>query len=526
MKFLFVKSIFLLLPVLLFSQNVFEKYYTFDTWTRGDQVLEIPGQGYFIIGSNDSLAFDSITGQPTTDYYQGIIVKLDYNGDTLKTFQIGNADTMYTHLFGSNSDDEFRTAIVTDVDHILVGGVTQSYNADNFYDYDNWLLKFDTSLNLIWNKQFSVPDSQILINYASGRKLSNGGIVIPGAIRHFTNHPTQFRLSSFDADGIPLLLKTILPNLSGEFLGACGTSDGGYMAAGMLFNVIQHSNLSPIVVKTDSTGNVDWYHVLPYNGEMHQADDVMQTDDGNYIYTWANVVWRSGAKKVWIPHLTKIDIHGNEIWTKDYEYSFDMLRRIKPLANGNFMVTGWYTDTLGTGRQVLLQLFDTSGNTLWSRKFDGPNPRRTIIGMDGTNTSDGGYILTGETYCCNFTPNFAWTSSLWVLKTDSLGLITSVSNVISPVQQGAAIGNLFPNPATDYCSVNTLIPPTEYMGYGEKGAYLLLFDLQGKQLQKIEVSEGLNHTRIDLSLYANGEYLVVLAVDGFNAGTKKVVVQR
>jgi hypothetical protein len=70
------------------------------------------------------------------------------------------------------------------------------------------------------------------------------------------------------------------------------------------------------------------------------------------------------------------------------------------------------------------------------------------------------------------------------------------------------------------------VPLAEYIGYGEKGAYLLLFDLRGKQLQKIEVSIGLNHTRIDMSSYANGEYIIVLAVDGFNAGSGKLMIQK
>jgi len=519
----------LLLPALIFAQQVFDRHYTFGTDTWGFAACEIQGLGYYIIGTQDSLAFDSL-GQPVMDYWQGIIVRLDHNGDTIKTFQIGNADTMYTYLYGGNSDDFFRTAMVTDDGNIIVAGETQSYNADNYYDGDLWLLKFDPNLNLIWNKQFSIADTQLVMNYAQGEKLSNGGILLPGHAQDHLTFADRFRITAFDSSGNMMLHKVLLPHLSGAFLGASETSDGGYMAAGMLYNVIQHSNLSPIVVKTDSAGNVDWYHVLPYSGDRHAAQDVMATTDGNNIYSWARVAWRSGASyKVWIPYLTKIDVSGNELWTKEYNYSFDMLRRIKPMPDGKILVTGWHTDTVGSGKQALLMLCDANGDSLWVRKFsgpDGPAPGDFVIPMDATHTSDGGFILTGLTTCCNFTPNLGWSSSLWVLKTDSLGLITSVSNAIIPLQQGAAIGDLFPNPASDYCIVNTLIPPTEYIGYGEKGAYLLLFDLQGKQLQKIEVSDGLNHTRIDFSHYANGEYLVVLAVDGFNAGTKKILVQR
>jgi len=50
--------------------------------------------------------------------------------------------------------------------------------------------------------------------------------------------------------------------------------------------------------------------------------------------------------------------------------------------------------------------------------------------------------------------------------------------------------------------------------------------MQGKQLQNIDISTGLNHTRIDLESYSKGEYIVVLVLDGYNAGARKIVVQR
>jgi hypothetical protein len=38
---------------------VFDRYYTFSTWTRGNQVIEIPGEGFYVIGINDSLSYDT-----------------------------------------------------------------------------------------------------------------------------------------------------------------------------------------------------------------------------------------------------------------------------------------------------------------------------------------------------------------------------------------------------------------------------------------------------------------------------------
>lgn len=515
MKYLF--SIFYLISLPAFSQQVFDRYYTFSTWTRGNQIIEIPGEGYIVIGVNDSISYDA-NWQPNNFYIQGILVKLDYNGDTLKTFQIGNGDTMYSHLYGGNSDDFFRTGFVTDDGNILVGGETQSYGADNFYDYDIWLLKLTPDLDTIWTKRYSIPDTSFSLNYSYGKKTKNGGIYFPG-IQNYYGSLVQFQITVFDSTGNLVFHKALLPQLNGYLEGGIETINNGFIVVGAVYNNIMNSDLSPIIIHTDSLGEIVWYKILPFSGDMHIADDIIQTQNGNYIYVWGNVSQLPGSgTKVWLEHATEIDINGNEIWTKDYGYSFDHFRRIKLLPNGNFMMTGWYSDTITYGRKAILVICDSSGSELWSRTFSG-SPADYIICIDGNYTSDGGFILTGETMCCNFDPHLGWTSSLWVLKTDSLGLFTSVINLPRPNLQRSSLGDPFPNPAVENISISTIVAPVT------ENAYILLFDMKGRQLQQIKLSVGLNNSIISLAGLPGGEYLIALSIDGFNAGAKKIIKQ-
>ena len=76
MKIIIISLAFISLFFSSQAQQVFDKHYTFNNWTVGYQVLEIPGQGYFIAGLNDSLSFDS-NNQPVADFVEGIIVKLE-----------------------------------------------------------------------------------------------------------------------------------------------------------------------------------------------------------------------------------------------------------------------------------------------------------------------------------------------------------------------------------------------------------------------------------------------------------------
>ena len=502
------------------AQQVFDKHYTFNNWTVGMQVLEIPGQGYFIAGLNDSLAFDS-NNQPVADFIEGIIVKLDYNGDTIKTFRIGNSDTTFYQQYGVNSSDFFRSIMIADDGNIIVAGETQSYNADNIYDVDLWILKFNTNLDTLWTKLYSIPDSQLAINAGQGAKIHDGGIVLPGSQNYLGNPNSQFRIAAFDSAGNLKFNSQVLKQYHGAFYGAVETSDHGFIGSGTLYNSIANEDYSPIVIKMDSVGNSQWYSILPFSGDLHFANNITRTLDGNYIFNWANVVHQPGAAhKVWMLHATKIDELGNQIWTKEYGYTFDYYERIKELPNGNFMIAGFFNDTLGTGRQAFLMLCDSNGDSLWTRKFSGApgtSPGSVPDCWDGTYTSDGGYILTGTTYCCNFTPQLGWTSSLWVLKTDSLGLITSVINLPKPSLNLALLSSAFPNPTNNFTTISSIIPPNT------KNAFLILFDANGRQLEQVKTVEGFNQTIFDLSKYTTGEYVIALSIDGFNAGTKKII---
>ena len=111
-----------------------------------------------------------------------------------------------------------------------------------------------------------------------------------------------------------------------------------------------------------------------------------------------------------------------------------------------------------------------------------------------------------------------------MLKTDSLGLITSVINLPKPNLLLGSLSAAYPNPTTDKCTITTLIPPSENYLSGSDN-YLLVFDLEGRQLEKIKIDSGLNHTLLNLSLNKSGEYVIALSVDGFNAGTKKIIKQ-
>lgn len=502
------------------AQQVFENHLILNTFSDGYQVLEIPGEGFYTIGYNDSVAMDS-NGVQLDDFFEGLIVKFDYNGDTVKTCRMGWGDTLFAHLYGRDSQDGFRTGILTDDGNIMVLGETESYNATNFFDYDLWLVKLDPDLDTLWTQTYSVPDSQIAAYYSVAAKNQYGGLTVAGYQKAFINGYSQSQITFFDSSGNLLFHQRLLPQNRSALIGVAQTADKGFLCSGYQYNNGFPDDVSPLIIKTDSMGREQWHYTLPYYGNIHIATNIASTQDGNYVFAWSEAVLNPGASHwVWVYHATKIDEQGNQMWTRDYTYSYDGNIRVHECPNSNLLFCGLFRDTLQFGIQAWLMLCDSAGNRLWERKFygaPGPSPGSSIYPKDAIATHDGGIVLTGQTLCCNFVPNMGWTSVLWIMKTDSLGLITSVSNLPGPALRGAILGEPYPNPAAQSVVLPTIIPP------GSENVYLMLFDAQGRQLQEIKTGIGMNQTRIDLSSCTGGVYYIALSIDGFNAGVKKII---
>jgi hypothetical protein len=105
----------------------------------------------------------------------------------------------------------------------------------------------------------------------------------------------------------------------------------------------------------------------------------------------------------------------------------------------------------------------------------------------------------------------------WVLKTDSLGLVTSLNEVEENLLSKVEFKNPYPNPVQNELTIETFIP------LAFKQSQLYLFDMQSRELQTIQLNKGLNKTKIDLSQYASGNYLIALSVNGLAAGAKRII---
>jgi len=192
-------------------------------------------------------------------------------------------------------------------------------------------------------------------------------------------------------------------------LSAQQTSDGGYILAGDTRSYGAGES-DFWLVKTDLEGNKEWDATFGGTG-LEWAHSVQQTSDGGYILAGYTSSYGAGESDFW---LVKTDSNGNKEWDRTYGGTkSDSARSVQQTSDGGYILAG---DTMSYGagsNDVWIVKTDSGGNMEWDRIFGGTDSEwvRSV-----QQTSDNGYILAGVTGSYG-----ADGYNFWLVKTDSEG---------------------------------------------------------------------------------------------------------
>ncbi len=499
-----VKLVFLLCFCNLFTiaQIKFDKRYPLGLASVGRKVVEIPG-GYVCAGFE-------ITD--TNTYNNNLIVKTDLYGDTIKTLYIPPPDSSCWFLFGHEPDDILTDIINTKDSNLITLGITQAYHITNYYDYDIVLTKLDYNLDTLWLKTYSHPTDSAF-QPQSIIQTSDGGFLICGKQRSFYNINWYGFLYRVDSAGNFQWYKSY--NNPGPYQAIWGVIElpnHNFMCSGTSINASASNTFDSFYFITDSLGNQLTAYAVPSIGD--DGLSVIDYSNDNNVMIIGLENHTSGNIDPYSNCIYKVDYSGNVIWKKNYGAFYDgSPLGITKAYNGGYVFAGGSDYTL-SGFHSYMHRIDENGDSLWFRNF-------SYSGFDEfwdiKTTTDGGYIMCGQTGGCNNNGG----TCFWLVKTDSLGLL--VTGIKEAAIFKTATLSAFPNPTTTYCNLTATIPQTNNTGAGKKGASIILFDMRGKQLLEQPLQTGNNNVQLNLTNYTKGTYLAVLVVDGYNAAHVKVV---
>jgi len=289
--------------------------------------------------------------------------------------------------------------------YIIAGG-TESFGAGA---YDVYLIKTDSDGNLQWQKPLGGRDSEI--GYSVDQSMDDGFIIV-GNIYYFSTGQNDVYLVKTDSAGNLQWQKTFGGTGWDDGCSVQQTTDGGYVIVGSTESFGQGA-CDVYLIKTDSAGNLQWQKT--FGGTDYECGySGQQTIDGGFIivgYTWS---FGHGCSDV---YLIKTDSGGNPQWQKTFGgSSWDYGWSISQVRDEGYIITG-YTYSFGAEEaNVYLIKTDSAGNLQWQKTFGGSGDD---FGYVVQQTTDGGYIIAGETF---FDIDTApCDCNVYLIKTDSTG---------------------------------------------------------------------------------------------------------
>jgi len=272
------------------------------------------------------------------------------------------------------------------------------------------------------------------------------------------------------------------------------TSDGGYIIAGETWS-FGAGVIDIYLIKTDSLGDTIW--TKTYGGTGWDCGrSVTQTSDGGYIIAGYTESYGVGGDF----YLIKTDENGDTIWTRTYGGTgWDCGRSVAQTSDGGYIIAG-YTRSYGAGADdVYLIKTDSLGDTLWTRTYGGTDYE---YGYLLAQTSDGGYIVVGNTYSYG-----AGMTDVYLIKTDSLGNVAGIEEKPHPSPETANTRlTCQPNPFTTVTSIKLL-------GQRKNSKTILdIYDASGRLVKSVKLTTNTHQFGADLvpGIYfikADGRYV-------------------
>ncbi len=259
------------------GQQQWVKFYGGSGKERAQDIQQLPDDGYVIVG---------YTTSPPAQYYDAFFIRTTSTGDTLRTRRFGAA----------NYDDANVVRRLPDGGFILGG---QSNNGANGLDY--YLVRTDTTGNLIWSKRFGSIQTENIDCIA----LLTDGFIIAGNTNTLSTGDDG-SLVKTDTAGNAIWSKSYGGSFPDDFHTVDTTADGGFVACGTTSST---GLLLPNMwmMRTNANGDSLWSRA--YGGDNHDHGySGQQTSDGGYI-----IAGHTGSFGFWNEesYVVKTDANGD-----------------------------------------------------------------------------------------------------------------------------------------------------------------------------------------------------------------------
>lgn len=433
-------------------------------YNLGHSVQQTSDGGYIIIGY-------TVYG---ADDYEAYLIKANANGNKEWEKSFGR----------SNSSVGYSVQQTSDLGYIISGK----------NKIGGWLIKTNANGNKEWERAFGGISVQ---------QTSDGGYIVTG------ERNGDVWLIKTNANGNEIWNKTFEIEYYDLGSSVRQTSDGGYIIAGL-------SNGRALLIKTSSSGDKQWNKIYYGDEGMSYLASVEQTSDEGYVVTGSRGSYYCGENICVynIAFIIKTDANGNEIWNKDFDDGrgkMDIATSIIQTNEGGYAMLR--NSEFNVGQGYILVRTDSYGNLEWEKTFvkypAGWGAERSV-----QQTSDGGYIITGEYW------NGVNNSDFWLVK-------------LAPDSIAKKPANIALYSSSSYSPSNAELKIEAYAYDLDKGneikrgnaKYIVSYANKSERARgNLAYSDGRWKAKTNLGFLETGVYIINVTIEGKSDVTRIVIV--
>src|SRR2546428_80762 len=230
--------------------------------------------------------------------------------------------------FGTSGEDE-AIAIAVDASGAYVVGRTNGAlpgqtngGTDGSFPYDAFVIKYDTSGNVLWTRQFGTSH----FDQANGIALDASGVYVSGLTWDALPGQTSAGsgdafLRKYDASGNVLWTRQFGSSDFDQADNVAVDASGAYVAgvtAGAFPGQTSAGSADAFVIKYDTSGNVLWTRQFG-SSAYDQAYAIAVDASGAYVAGYAaGALPEQTSTGGFDAFVRKYDVNGNEVWTRQF----------------------------------------------------------------------------------------------------------------------------------------------------------------------------------------------------------------
>jgi hypothetical protein len=501
-----------------------------------------------------------VTGTNVTTTQGNNITTIKYNSE-------GTQQWVKVFNSGGSGYNDLAVGLVLDTaGNAYVAG----YTGQNFGPYDIILIKYDINGVQQWIKYFDGGDDDV----ASDIKIDkNNFIYLSGATRMLSGDIASIILKyNYDGDTV-WVRKMYLAGTNRSSLSIAIDTSGSIYGCGGTVTLVPYERREVFAVKYNSDGVQQWQTTYNGGGNNWVMGSGIDVD-------WLGNTYIEGYKLLGSlkQFLTlKLNQAGGVVWDKTFSAEFNSNNNshlIKVSPNGNHIYVGGTISTVASSSDFQIVQYNSAGDTLWTRRYNGPangsdgisdmvmddslniyvtgssvgngtsydcatikydknGQQKWLVRYNGpsgnkddysasiTLDNQNNFYICGKTDLGSFNPEIQY--DFLTIKYSQLLPVEPISN---KVPHYFTLYQNYPNPFNPNTKISFSLPPSK--GARGMNMKLTIFDVLGKEIAVLvnqQLTPGTYEVEWDAGNYPSGVYFYTLQADKFTDTRKMILIK-